>query len=142
MPVIALADDTDFAGWRRAARTLLQNGIPPAEVTWTAGSSRQSRGDDAPPKDAFNVPAKFVRLAAAAILHRDPARFALLYRLLWRLSGDRDLLATPDDADVTQTIAMADAVHRDIKRMQRQLRFREIGREQKAHYVAWFAPDH
>ena len=26
--------------------------------------------------------------------------------------------------------------------MQAQLRFREIGREQKAHYVAWFKPAH
>src|SRR5437762_13225926 len=88
----SLDSDTDFDGWRRAARALVQNGVPPAEVRWETGSGRQQRAerprDAAPPHDAFNVPAKFVRLARAAILHRDPARFALLYRLLWRLCRD------------------------------------------------------
>jgi probable DNA metabolism protein len=146
MPVITLAEDTDFAGWRRVARALVQNGVLPSEVTWQTGSNRQPRAerprDAAPPHEAFNVPAKFVRMARAAILHRDPARFALLYRLLWRLRRDRDLLAATDDADVARAVAFADAVHRDINRMQTLLRFREIGREQKAHYVAWFEPGH
>jgi len=146
MPVIVLEGETDFAGWRRAARALAENGIRPSEVAWDIGC-RGGQGVELPreaglPRSALTVPAHFLRLARAAILHRDPARFALLYRLLWRLSKDRDLLATPDDADVAQAIAMADAVHHDIKRMQTQLRFREIGREQKAHYLAWFAPDH
>jgi uracil-DNA glycosylase len=146
MPVIVLAEDTDFAGWRRAARALVQNGVRPAEVTWQTGRQRQQRAerleDVAPPHDAFIVPAKFVRLASAAILHRDPARFALLYRLLWRLCGDRDLLASTKDADMARAVAMAGTVHYDINRMQTLLRFREVGREQKAHYVAWFEPGH
>ena len=37
---------------------------------------------------------------------------------------------------------MAKAVHRDVHRMQTTVRFREIGREQKAHYVAWYEPEH
>jgi len=37
---------------------------------------------------------------------------------------------------------MAEAVQRDIRNMEAQLRFCEIGREQKAHFVAWFAPAH
>ncbi len=146
MPVIMLAEDTDFAGWRRAARALVQNGVPPSGVTWETGDSRQQRTERphpaTSPQEAFSVPAKFVRLARAAILHRDPARFALLYRLLWRLRRDRDLLVAPDDADVARAVALADAVHRDINRMQTLLSFREIGRDQKAHYVAWFKPDH
>lgn len=145
MPVIVLEDETDFAGWRRAARALAENGVRPSEVAWDIGDGRRRDAElpreSAPPRLALTVPRHFLRLARAAILHRDPARFALLYRLLWRLRGDHDLLATRD-ADVAQAIAMADAVDRDIRRMQTQLRFREIGREQKAHYVAWFAPDH
>ena len=118
----------------------------PSEVTWETGSLRQQCAklprDTAPSRETLHVPAKFLRLTRAAILYRDPARFALLYRLLWRLCRDRNLLATAEDADVARAVAMADAVHRDIKAMQMLLRFREIGRDQKAHYVAWFAPGH
>jgi probable DNA metabolism protein len=95
-----------------------------------------------PPHGRFTVSAKFVELAKTAILHRDPLRFALLYRLLRRLRGDHDLLTRANDPDVAQIIAMTDAVHRDQRRMQTAVRFREIGREQKSHFVAWFEPEH
>ena len=95
-----------------------------------------------PPHGTFNVPAKFVELAKAAILHRDPERFALLYRLLWRLRGNHDLLVVATDPDVAQVAAMAKAVHRDEHKMHAFVRFREIGREQKSHFVAWFEPEH
>ena len=37
---------------------------------------------------------------------------------------------------------MAKAVHRDEHKMHAFVRFREIGREQKSHFVAWFEPEH
>ena len=37
---------------------------------------------------------------------------------------------------------MAKAVHRDEHKMQAFVRFREIGRERKSRYVAWFEPEH
>ena len=37
---------------------------------------------------------------------------------------------------------MAKAVHHDEHRMHAFVRFREIGREQKSHFVAWFEPEH
>jgi DNA polymerase len=37
---------------------------------------------------------------------------------------------------------MAKAVHRDEHKMHAFVRFREVGREQHAHYVAWFEPEH
>ena len=95
-----------------------------------------------PPHGTFNVSAKFIELAQAAILHRDPERFAILYRLLWRLHDNHDLLSVATDPDVAQVSAMAKAVHRDEHKMHAFVRFREIGREQKSHYVAWFEPEH
>ena len=81
------------------------------------------------PQGTFNVPAKFVELAQTAILHRDPERFAILYRLLWRLRGNHDLLEVATDPDVAQVSAMAKAVHRDEHKMHAFVRFREVGRE-------------
>ena len=92
--LITLESETDFEGWRKAARTLVHNGAKPSEVTWTVrGHEAELPAPvEAPleaPRGTFNVPRKFVELAKSAILHRDGQRFALLYRLLWRLRSDR-----------------------------------------------------
>ena len=42
----------------------------------------------------------------------------------------------------SQVVGDGKAVHRDQHRMQAVVRFREIGREQKSHFVAWFEPEH
>jgi probable DNA metabolism protein len=146
--LITLDSETDFEGWRKAARTLVHNGVKPPDVKWAVRG--HAPGLFEPPVDVsleaphgtFNVPAKFVELAKSAILHRNPERFALLYRMLWRLRGDHDLLDAATDPDVAEVTAMAKAVHRDAQRMQVSVRFREIGREQKSHFVAWFEPEH
>jgi uracil-DNA glycosylase len=147
MHLITLDSETDFEGWRNAARSLVLNDVPPADVTWKVRGEEPELFEqeisplpDAP-EGAFNVPAKFVELARAAILHRDPERFAILYRLLWRLRSNHDLLNLATDRDVARLSAMASAVHRDEHKMH-ALRFREVGRDPKSHFVAWFEPEH
>jgi DNA polymerase len=144
MHTITLERETDFDGWRKAARALALNGVHPSDVTWRVRghTPEPSAFLPEPPQGTFNVPAKFIELAKVAILHRDPLRFALLYHLLWRLRAHHDLLSVETDPDMAQIIAMTDAAHRDQHRMQASVRFREIGREQKSHYIAWFEPAH
>jgi DNA polymerase len=146
---ITLERETDFDGWRKAARKLVLNNAKPAEVTWSVRGNAPGLfepADEAPPLEApsgsFSVPAKFVDLAKSAILHRSPERFALLYRLLWRLRAHHDLLDVATDPDVARATMMAKAVRRDEHKMQAFVRFREIGRESNSHYVAWFEPEH
>jgi uracil-DNA glycosylase len=153
MHFIILDSETDFDGWRKAARLFALNEVKPSDVTWNV------RGDEPelfasvaeppplePPQGAlqatFNVSAKFVELAQSSILHRAPERFAILYRLLWRLRRDHDLLDAATDPDVALVRAMARAVHRDEHKMHAFVRFREIGRERESHFVAWFEPEH
>jgi uracil-DNA glycosylase len=152
MYLITLDSQTDFDGWRKSARALALHHIAPMDVTWSVqGQTKDqmppglSEAPSLPPVDiesTFNVPANFIELARVAILHRDGERFALLYRLLWRLKADHDLMETMTDPDVALAAAMAGSVHRDVQRMRDLVRFREIGREQKAHYAAWFEPEH
>jgi uracil-DNA glycosylase len=144
---ITLDSETDFDGWRKAARALALSNVKPFDVTWrVAGDAPELLEPTAPPLEpppgTFNVPAKFVELAEAAILHRNPERFALLYRLLWRLRTHHDLFDIATDPDVAEVTAMAKAVRRDEHRMHAFVRFREVGREQKSHFVAWFEPEH
>ena len=149
MHLITLDSETDFAGWRKVARTLVLHEVKPTNVTWiVCGDTSElfaSMVEELPlenRQDTFAVSAKFVELAQSAILHRDPQRFAMLYRLLWRLRRHPHLLNAATDPDVAQITAMARAVHRDEHKMQAFVRFREVGREQRAHYVAWFEPEH
>jgi hypothetical protein len=149
MHFITLDSETDFEGWRKAARGLVLHHVPPSEVTWSV-QGHEPELFELPaatlPLEAqhstFNVPAKFVELAQSAILHRDPERFAILYRLLWRLRRNHELLSLATDPEMSRAQTMAKAVHRDQHRMEASVRFREIGREQKARFIAWFEPEH
>ncbi|KRQ99391.1 UdgX family uracil-DNA binding protein [Bradyrhizobium valentinum] len=144
---ITLDSETDFDGWRKAARALALNDVKPSDVTWRVAGDAPDLFEPtapplAPPHGTFNVPAKFVELAEVSILHRNPERFALLYRLLWRLRGNHDLLDIATDPDVAEIATMAKVVRRDEHKMHALVRFREVGREQKSHFVAWFEPEH
>ncbi|MEH2522132.1 MULTISPECIES: UdgX family uracil-DNA binding protein [unclassified Bradyrhizobium] len=143
---ITLDSETDFDGWRKAARALALNNVNPSDVTWRVADDAPELFEPAappldPPHGTFNVSARFVELAEIAILHRNPERFALLYRLLWRLRHNHDLLDLATDPDVAEVAAMAKAVRRDEHKMHAFVRFREVGRE-KSHFVAWFEPEH
>jgi uracil-DNA glycosylase len=149
MHTIILDSETDFEGWRKAARSLALDNIAPRDVTWSVRGTEPELFDSASDPfpggsqgGVFNVPAQFVELAQTAILHRDPERFALLYRLLWRLRMNHDLLSLATDPDVARVRDMAKAVRRDEHKMHAFVRFREIGRERNSHFVAWFEPDH
>jgi DNA polymerase len=150
MHFITLDSETDFDGWRKAARMLVLHEVKPSDITWTVQSNELELfgpQTETPPEPTlangtFNVPAKFVELAQSAILHRDIKRFAILYRVLWRLRSHHDLLTVATDPDVALVSTMAKAVLRDEHKMHALVRFREVGREQKAHYVAWFEPEH
>ncbi len=147
MHVIGLGKETDFNGWRDAARALASNGIAPEDVTWTvagqdAGLFAASFLPDFDPEQSFNVPASFVQLARMAILNRDPERFALLYRLLWRLRKNPRLMDVSTDMDVARVQSLAKEVRRDEHKMHAFVRFREFGRDDDFRFVAWFEPTH
>jgi probable DNA metabolism protein len=149
MNTIVLEHETDFDGWRQAARALVLDGIKPEDVTWRVRgdeeelfASTETTLRPQSPSETFSVSARFLELAKAAILHRDRERFAMLYRLLWRLRTDHDLLEVATDPDVISVSSMAKAVRRDEHKMHAFVRFREIGRERDARYVAWFEPEH
>ncbi|WP_315779706.1 UdgX family uracil-DNA binding protein [Bradyrhizobium sp. SZCCHNPS1003] len=149
MHVVTLDSNTDFDGWRKAARALAMNDVKPAEVSWRVKGAAADLFDDEAettlpevPEGAFSVPASFMELAESAILHSDPNRFTLLYRLLWRLRTNHHLMEITTDPDVAQANALARAVRRDVHKMHAFVRFREVGREREARYVAWFEPEH
>jgi len=147
MHTIVLDSETNFNGWRAAARTLARAGVPPEDIVWTvAGRAAELFAPNALPScenaPAFTVPAAFIETARIAILHRDPGRFALLYRLLARLRADPAIMANPADADVVRATTLAREVRRDEHKMHAFVRFRELRTGDTTRFVAWFEPTH
>ncbi len=148
---VLLDGSADFAGWRSRARRLLAAGIPPEAVEWRVagdapGLFAEGEVPDAAPDDAgppATVPRAFVELAEVAIRHRDPERFALLHRVLWRLArGEPALVRVATDPDIARLSAMEKAVRRDAHKMHAFVRFREVETEDGPRFVAWFEPEH
>jgi probable DNA metabolism protein len=146
MREVALSSPADFAEWRAKARALLAAGVPPEEIAWTTGEAPSLFVAAEPAASAAPaplIPRAFLKLAETAIRHRDPERFALLYKLLWRLAhGERGLLEIDSDAAVIRVRALARQVERDAYCMKAYLRFREIQTNGGVHYLAWFEPEH
>jgi DNA polymerase len=150
-----LASETDVAGFREEARALLAHQVPPEAVHWQTTPAHNSDqfaepaapGDSRPrgvPKAASAiVPASFLRLCEIVVLHHDAARFALLYRLLWRLVHEPGLRHSPLDPDMLLAHQMGQAVRRDMHKMKAFLRFRSV-HDGRAHslQLAWFDPAH
>jgi len=146
---VALADPVDFAGWRSAARAALMAREAPDAIRWSVAGGEDAgdlfahaevpawRATRPPP----SVPRGFLEVAQRVILHRDALRFALLYRLLWRLQAEPRLMAVASDPDLHAARRLAQAVRRDIHKMKAFLRFREVAGSGEAEFVAWFEPD-
>ncbi|MBW9115373.1 UdgX family uracil-DNA binding protein [Rhizobium cauense] len=144
----------DLDEWRDAARALACAGISPEDIEWCEeGGEKQLfwEHDVLPPQPAstsrpMTVPPAFVELAAAVVCHTDPARFSLLYRLLWRLQADKHLLDVASDGDVSVARLMEKSVRRDAHKMTAFLRFKEVGSgisiNGRRKFLAWFEPDH
>ncbi len=107
-----------FEGWQAAARGLLRESVPPAEVAWDvrddAGGAAAMPADDAP---VARVPREFLGLARQAVGAGDPARWAVLYEALWRIVHERhDLLKDPRDATTRRLQALAAQGRREARR--------------------------
>lgn len=141
-----LAHETDFDGWRSAARAFRQAGVPPEDAVFRV--KRNSPGlfdnDLSPmaPGPSFFTPRAFVDLAQSVILHRSADRFDLLYRLLWRMQAEPDLIRIVTDVDVTDAMERARNVSRASHKMKAFLRFRRLQAVDGERWVAWFEPAH
>jgi uracil-DNA glycosylase len=97
-----------FEGWQEAARALLRDGVSPGDVAWHENPAAARPGPEGGPSAAVRVPRRFIELAGRVARHGDPARWALLYSVLWRLVHEsRDLLASEADPEVRRLVTLA-----------------------------------
>ena len=109
-----------FDGWQAAARALLREGIAPGEVRWSETAPGEAPTDvvhDAGAPGAARVPRQFLDLARQVAAGRDPARWQVLYEVLWRLVNEnRGLLGETHHPMVRRLNALAAAGRRDAFR--------------------------
>ncbi len=152
---VVLQGPADVAGFRRQARALVAAEVPPDQVVWAtdeqaddlfSGTQTEDITTPATPATAaaprFTVPAGFVRLCDAALLHTDPQRFALMYRLLWRLKQSPSVWMDTLDPERRRADHMARDVRRAIHKMHAFVRFFPVQDDQGEQYLAWFEPAH
>jgi probable DNA metabolism protein len=149
MIAVRLQSLNDFDEWRGKARQLLAAGLSPQDVAWRIPGEANGlfEGGDAMLPEAAgpigSVPRQFIELAQTAINHADPARFDLLYRVLWRLQEVPQLLLNAADKDNSTLTLMASAVRRDSHKMKAFVRFKAITDDTGfERFAAWFEPEH
>ncbi len=146
MAGIVLEHEVDWKGFRTAARALVSAEIPPADIVWSVCAEDDLFGAVTslpPPTLELRLPRALVTLAETVIQAHAPARFALLYRLIWRTAqGERYLLEQITDPDVDRARRLAQSVRRDTHKMRAFLRFREVTTDGATSHVAWFEPQH
>jgi DNA polymerase len=149
--IVSLRAPDDFADWREKARALLSADVAPDEIVWQlaetemqdlfGGASEMvlpAAGDG-----QLRLSKDFLALLRHALMHSIPTRFALAYRLLWRIRAAPHLQHDPADRDVIALRGLAKAVRRDIHKMHAFVRFRKVGQANgREQFAAWFEPDH
>ncbi|MCU0750155.1 MAG: TIGR03915 family putative DNA repair protein [Akkermansiaceae bacterium] len=141
----------NFHSWRGAARDLIECGVRPDEILWEKEQglfrSMSSVVREGPAPTPVKVPQDFIELAKSVSCHKDPSRWGLLYRILWRLTrgGEKHLLDISSDPDVSKAIHLEKNVRREIHKLHAFVRFKEVPAlegSERERYAAWFEPEH
>jgi DNA polymerase len=144
---VRLEPGADLNGFRAAVRALVAAGVRPDDVVFDSGSAptldafaaQEPTAQDAPP---VLLPRAVQEAIAQVVQNRDPERYALLYRLVWRvLHGERHLLDVASDPLVHRLARMAKTVRREVHKMHAFVRFRAVPGERE-RFTAWFEPEH
>lgn len=132
-----------FETWRHKARRLLAAQVPPEQVEWVEAPVEEAIPPAVEEAGAVRVSKPFLSLVQTVACHRNPDKWGLMYRALWRMAhGDRFLLEMTADDDVHWLLQMEKQVRRDSHKMKAFVRFRRVGEGPSERFVAWYRPDH
>ena len=132
----------------RSRGSCCDDGVAPDGILWADGTKNQGLlfdVDNGSSKTApsISIPRTFLRMAESVAQHSDPSRWALLYRVLWRIAhGERNLPQLTIDDDVARLVRMQQEVNKEAYRMRQFIRFRAVASPCGEYHVAWYRPEH
>ena len=126
--------EPEFDAWRAAAREALHAGYRPEDIdlqdaTVPSALTLALELDEEPhgePIKSPRVSKAFVEAAQVAAVHREAQRWNLLYRVLYRMQSEPNLLKIETDNDVTELLRLEAQVRRDLHKMHAFVRFRKV----------------
>ncbi|MFZ8199872.1 TIGR03915 family putative DNA repair protein [Alteromonas portus] len=151
MKTITISSVPGFDEWRQVSRECLANLVAPEDIIWQGAQATQDdlfgniidNVSSNKTQRNLRIPKPLLMLLKYALCHQDESRFALCYRVLWRvIYENKNLIHLKTDDDVMQLYSMAKAVKRDAYKMSAFLRFREVILEGQEHFIAWYEPEH
>jgi uracil-DNA glycosylase len=131
------------------ARERLAAAVRPDEAAWSDerrpslfGGVDAGRGEV--PAATPSIAREMLGLLERLACYRDPGRWDLMYRLVWRVVHEnRSLMENDADGDVRTARLWSQAVSQDVHKMHAFLRFHAtVGDDGVPCYVAWFEPQH
>ncbi len=144
--MIQVTIENNYESWRGAARKYLQNDIAPNNISWMCGAANNLFTDTFTQEKAenvFKITPDFFPLAETVACFDDAEKFALLYRLLFRIVHEnKNLLHIESDSDVRKARLMEKAIWRDVHKFHAFVRFRSVVIDGKEIFVAWHEPHH
>jgi uracil-DNA glycosylase len=130
--------DASFDSWHLAARALLREGVPPAEVEFRDAAPGEGPTVTDAPYYGARVPRQFFAIARQVAEAHDPRRWQAIYEALWRLThGEHDLLANTRDPSVRWLNALAAQARRHAQEAEQQ---ELLELEQRSGGAAPFVP--
>ncbi|WP_308811775.1 UdgX family uracil-DNA binding protein [Stutzerimonas azotifigens] len=136
---------SSFDDWRQEARRLVLAGVAPHEADWQGNTGLldgllDATGSGDPPR-TLRIPRALPELLASAARFRAEDRWALLYRVLWRVvTGDRSAILA-GDSDGSELHRRIKAVRREAHHLHAFLRFRPC-QATEVEFIAWHEPAH
>ncbi|HCL75182.1 MAG TPA: hypothetical protein DIC26_04855, partial [Pseudomonas sp.] len=141
--------DGSFDEWRPLARGLLAAGVEPHQVEWLSGDAPSSLFAQCaelpePVKSPrpIRIPKQLLAELEMAARFRSDDRWALLYRILWRVVEGERTACLVGDVDGSELHRRIKAVRREAHHLHAFLRFSPSHASDAPDYVAWFEPAH
>lgn len=129
--------------WRERARKQLIDGVSPAEAVWSETPQFLFSVLERKPLEKPVIPKEFLEIGPLIAAARDPDRWDLLYRLVYRLNHEGGhLLNIITDTDVKKAMDLVKSVRKDIHKMHAFVRFKKIEIDGQESYIAWHKTEH
>lgn len=143
--------DGSFAGWREAARAQLKQGMAPHQLNWTEGASSEPDlfgllaipSQPSTAQAGLRIPRLLLEQLESAARFRCRNRWALLYRILWRVAQGDQAAMLAGDIDGSELHRRLKAVRREAHHLHAFLRFKPCQTAATGpELVAWHEPAH